>query len=245
MIDIVQNPGGTPLIRCSVSDFCSSMGYCELRINYHLKGIKPPQTKITIDGANMHEMEKLYEKEHFKFETVTQEALLDLTKDVEFAREGIFTRFERELTFGQDVTGLLVYGRADKVQRNKGTLIIEDSKFPEFKEKYIEKFEPFEDQKLQALIYLNSKFSENSSFQKECFEIACDKKAWIISIKDKKTMQSIKIFQGYQTQEAEEFLNKKIETFAMIVLGKLSPTHHGNKKKCARCRFNECEYKIT
>ena len=84
------------------------MGYCEIRINYCLKGIKPPQTKITIDGASLHEKEELYEKEHFKFEPVTKEALLDTTRDVEFAREGVFTRFERKLIVGQNEAALLV-----------------------------------------------------------------------------------------------------------------------------------------
>jgi hypothetical protein len=221
------------------------MGYCEIRINYCLKGIKPPQTKITIDGASLHEKEELYEKEHFKFEPVTKEALLDPTRDVEFAREGVFTRLQRELTFDQDKATLLVYGRADKVLRSKGTLIIEDIKFPEFKDKYRDKLEPYDDQKLQALLYLNSQFSENSSFQKDCFDIACDKRAWIINIKDKTTMESIKIFQGYQTKEAEEFLKEKVSRFAMIVLGKLGPKHHSNSKKCAACRFYDCEYKIS
>jgi len=245
LIDIVKNPNGTPLIRSSVSDFCGSMGYCELRINHYLKGIQPPQTKITIEGTMLHEKEEVYEKEHFKFEPVTKEALLDFKKDVEFAREGVYTRFERELSLAQDKVDLLVYGRADKVLRSKGTLIIEDSKFPEYKNKYLDKFEPFDDQKLQALLYLNSKFNENSSFQKDCFDIACDKRAWIINIKDKATMESIKIFQGYQTKEAEEFLNQKISSFAMIVMGKIGPMHHGNSKKCAKCRFNDCEHKIT
>jgi len=220
------------------------MGYCELRINHYLKGIKPPQTKITIDGTTLHKKEEVYEKEHFKFEPVTQETLLDFTKDIEFTREDVFTRFEREISFGQKKTDLLFYGRADKVFRSKGTLIIEDSKFPEYKDKYLDKFEPFDDQKLQALLYLNSKFSQTGSFQKECFDIACDNRAWIINIKDKATMESIKIFQGYQTKQAEEFLNQKISRFTMIVLGKLGPQHHGNSKKCVHCRFNDCQYKI-
>jgi len=245
LIDIIQNPNGTSFILSSVSDFCASMGYCELRISHYLKGIRPPQTKITIEGAKMHEKEELYEKEHFKFSQVTPEELIDFTKDVEFAREEVFTRYEKEITLLQNRTTLIVYGRADKVMRQKGTLIIEDSKFPEFKDKYQDKLEPFDDQKLQALLYLNSKFNENSSFQKECFEIPCDKKAWIINIKDKTTMKSIKIFQGYQTKEAEDFLNQKVSRFALIVSEKTSPIHHSNPKKCAKCRFTDCQYKIN
>jgi hypothetical protein len=107
---------------------------------------------------------------------------------------------------------------------------------------YHNKFEPFDNQKLQTLLYLNSNFSETSSLEeKECFEVCCEKKAWIINIKDKVTLESIKIFQGYQTKEAEDFLNKNISRFALLALGKLEPKHHNNSKKCRSCRFEECE----
>jgi hypothetical protein len=61
----------------SVSDFCGAMGYCELRIKYYIKGIKPPQTQITVDGTKSHEKEEAYEKEHFTFKPVTTEELTD------------------------------------------------------------------------------------------------------------------------------------------------------------------------
>ena len=157
----------------------------------------------------------------------------DLTKDIEFAREGLFTRFQRELSFGNEKLSLLLYGRADKIMRNKGTLIVEDSKYPASKGKYLGKYEPFDDQKLQTLLYLNSSYSENGSLdQNDCFDISCEKKAWIINVKDKATLESIKIFQGFQTIEAEHFLHAKISRFALIALGKLAPEHHNNAKKC-------------
>ena len=246
MIEIKQTLDGSPLIMSSVSDFCGSMGYCEVRVKHFLRGIKPPQTKITIDGTKSHEKEEVYEKEHFKFEPVTVEALKDFTKDIEFAREGLFTRFQRDLVFGDETLSVLLYGRADKVMRSKGTLIVEDSKFPATKDKYLEKFEPFDDQKLQTLLYLNSNYSENGSLQlKDCFDICCEKRAWIINIKDRATMESIKVFQGYQTKEAEDFLNDKISKFALLALGKLEPEHHNNIKKCQSCRFSDCQYKIV
>ena len=245
MIEIKQTPEGYPLIMSSVSDFCGSMGYCELRIKHYLKGIKPPQTQITIDGTKSHEKEEVYEKEHFTFEPVTEEGLKDLTKDIEFAREGLFTRFQRELSFGNEKLSLLLYGRADKVMRSKGTLIVVDSKYPASKDKYLIKYEPFDDQKLQTLLYLNSNYSESGSLKEnDCFDISCEKKAWIINIKDKATLESIKIFQGFQTNEAEHFLNTKISRFVLLALGKVEPEHHNNAKKCRSCRFNDCEYSI-
>jgi hypothetical protein len=245
LIEIKQTPDGNAFIMSSVSDFCASMGYCELRIEHFLRGIKPPQTQITIDGTKSHEKEEIYEKEHFTFEPVTEEGLKDLTKDIEYAREGLFTRFQREISYGNEKLSLLLYGRADKVMRSKGTLIVEDSKYPASKGKYLDKFEPFDDQKLQTLLYLNSNYSESGSLeQKDCFDICCDKKAWIINIKDKATLESIKIFQGFQTKEAEDFLNGKISRFALLALGKLEPEHHNNVKKCQSCRFKDCKFSI-
>lgn len=245
MIEVKQAPEGNLRILSSVSDFCASMGYCEIRIKHFLKGIKPHQTQITLDGIKSHEKEEEYEKEHFTFEPVTTEELEDFTKDIEFAREGLFTRFQRELSFDSVRLSLLVYGRADKVMRYNGTLIVEDSKFPSTRNKYQDKFEPFDDQKLQTLLYLNSSFSETGSFgEKECFDISCEKKAWIINIKDKFTMESIKIFQGFQTQEAEDFLNRTISRFTLVALGKLEPKHHNNFRKCQSCRFKDCEYAL-
>ena len=246
MIDIKQTPDGNPLIMSSVSDFCGSMGYCELRIKHYLKGIKPPQTQITIDGTKSHEKEEVYEKEHFTFEPITEEGLKDLTKDIEFAREGLFTRFQRELSFGNEKLSLLLYGRADKIMRNKGTLIVEDSKYPASKGKYLGKYEPFDDQKLQTLLYLNSSYSESGSLdQNDCFDISCEKRAWVINIKDKVTLESLKIFRGFQTEEAEDFLNEKIRRFALLALGKLEPGHHNNVRKCQGCRFKDCEYTLN
>jgi hypothetical protein len=247
MIKITEMPDGNPMIISSVSDFCDSMGFCEFKIKHFLKGIRPPQTKITIEGTKSHEKEAEYEKEHFEFVPLTQGELEDINKDVEFAREAIYTRFLTEIKYGKEKLSMLIVGQADKIARSEGMLIVEETKYPENKEKYLEKFEPFEDQKMQALLYLNSLFTENGSLNpKEWFEIPHKKKAWIINIKDKKTGRSIKIFKGIQTKGAEEFLKEKIGKFATIVLDKSEPEHHQNIKKCLSCRFfNGCEYKMA
>jgi hypothetical protein len=65
MIQIREMRSGNPMIISSVSDFCDSMGYCEFRIKHFLKGMKAPQTKMTIEGTKSHEKEIEYEKEHF------------------------------------------------------------------------------------------------------------------------------------------------------------------------------------
>lgn len=117
--------------------------------------------------------------------------------------------------------------------------------YPTNKEKYLGEIEPFEDQKLQTLLYLNSLYSEDGYIEPEkCFKIPHDEKAWIVNIKDKVTRESIKVFKGIQTREAEDFLDEKIGRFGLIVLGKTEPEQHGNVRKCQSCRFNDCEYKI-
>jgi len=223
------------------------MGYCEFKIKHFLKGVKPPQTKITIEGTALHEKEVEYEKEHFRFVHLTLKELENINKDIEFAREGMYTRFLTILKYGKKRLLVLIIGQADKVARSKGMLIVEESKYPDNTEKYLEKFEPFEDQQLQILLYLNSLFSDSSSLNpKEWFEIPHKKKAWIVNIKDKRSGKSVRIFKGIQNREAKDFLREKISRFAMIVLGALEPEHHRSIRKCIKCRFfDDCEHKIT
>lgn len=247
MIRIKERDGGNYIILSSVSDFSDSMGYCEFRIKHFLKGIKPPQTKITLEGTISHEKEVEHEKEHFEFVPLTRKELEDINEHLEFPREGIYTRLLTTERYGNRKLHVLIVGQADKISRSKGMLIVEESKYPENTEKYLEKFEPFEDQTIQALLYLNSRFSNNDSVDpKEWFEIPHRKKVWIINIKNKATRKSVKVFKGIQTREATHFLREKISRFALIVLGAVEPEHHRSIRKCMTCRlFNYCEYKIT
>ena len=247
MIQTRKMSDGNIAILSSVSDFCDSMGYCEFRIKHFLKGLKPPQTKVTIEGTESHEKEVKYEREHFEFVTITQKELENINKNMELPREGIFTRFPAKMKYGEKNLLMLIIGRADKIARSKGMLIVEETKYPENTEKYSEKIEPYEDQKLQALLYLNSRYTDNpDSASKEWFRIPHKGKAWIINIKDKKTRESIRIFKGIQTKGAKNFLMGKMSKFALVVMGKLEPEQHKNIKKCLSCRFvTGCEFKIT
>jgi|SRR5208283_141623 hypothetical protein len=245
MIEIKEMPDGSPFIISSVADFCDAMGYCEFKAKHFLKGIRPPQTKITIEGTKAHEKQEQYEREHFELVPINKEELADLTKDVECAYEAIQTRLLVPLKFGDEKLLMLIFGRADKLIRNKGMLIVEESKFPDNAARFLEKFEPYPDQKLQTLLYLNSHFTITSSFEpSDWFEIPHNEKVWIINIKNKNTGESIKIFRGIQTREAEEFLKDSLRRFALITLGKLEPKHHQNVRKCKPCRFKDCEYMI-
>ena len=247
MIRIRETAKGDYRILASVSDFCDSMGYCELRIRHFLKGVKPPQTQVTIEGTKSHEKEVEYEREHFEFVPLTQKELEDIKKDMELPREGTYTRFRTKIYNGNKKLSILIVGKADKIARSNEMLIVEELKNTWNKEKYLEKPEPYHNHILQALLYLNSRFTENPlSLPKEWFEIPHSQKVWIIRIKDVKTGEIVRIFKGIQTKEAEDFLIEKIVRFALIVLGVLQPEHHKNPNKCRSCRsFNDCEYKIT
>ena len=63
MIKIKELIDGNYELVSAVTDFCGSMSYCEFRIKYLLKGIKPPQTESTIAGTKAHVKEEAYEKE--------------------------------------------------------------------------------------------------------------------------------------------------------------------------------------
>ncbi len=235
MIRIKELPDGNPFILSAVTEFSDSMGYCEFKIKHLLRGIKPPQTRITIEGTKSHEKEVEYEKEHFKFVPVTSEEVADFTKDIEFAREAIFTRFLTKIPFGDKTVTMLLIGQSDKVARSKGMLIVEDTKFPQDTSKYTELSKPYDDQILQTLLYLNSSFSTTDSLEpKDWFTISHEEKVWIVNIKDKQTRQSVRVFKGSQTEEAKNFLNGKLSKFALISLGIQEPDHHNSVRKCRK-----------
>jgi hypothetical protein len=54
MIEVKASNGRLSVVS-TVSDFCDAMGYCEFKILLALKGIKPPPTKATIEGAKAHQ----------------------------------------------------------------------------------------------------------------------------------------------------------------------------------------------
>ena len=160
MIKISEQADGSCVLVSSVTDFCGSMGYCEYNIVHLLKGIKPPQTHLTIAGTKAHKKEEEYEKEHFTFVPLTKEDLVDSKKDIEFVRESVFTRYEITLDLGDRDLRVLLFDKADKVMRNGELLIVEDSKYPNNPWQYLKINRPYESQKMQALVYANSQFTE-------------------------------------------------------------------------------------
>jgi uncharacterized FlaG/YvyC family protein len=246
MIEVKVSHGNLSIVS-TVSDFCGSMGYCEFKIPLALKGIKPPPTEATIEGAKAHQRQEQFEREHFEMVPVTNEELADLSKDVEFAYESINTRLIVPLSLpNYPKANMLIFGRADKVYRSRGTLIVEESKFPFNPSKYLETYEPYPDHKLQTLLYLNSLFgSENSLESRTWFEIPHSQKAWIIKVKDRKTGDTIRTFKGLQTKELEQYMNINLQRFAQIATGELLPQHHQRQAKCAKCRIENCQHALS
>lgn len=246
MIEVKVSHGNLSIVS-TVSEFCVSMGYCEFKILLALKGIKPPPTEATIEGSKAHQRQEQFEKEHFEMAPVTSEELADLNKDVEFAYESISTRLIVPLSFpNYPKASMLIFGRADKVYRSRGTLIVEESKFPLNPSKYLETFEPYPDHKLQTLLYLNSLFGcENSLDSKTWFEIPHSQKVWIINVKDRKSGKIIKTFKGFQTGELEQYLKYNLQRFAQIAAGELLPLHHRRLAKCTKCRMENCPHNLA
>jgi len=167
---------------------------------------------------------------------------------VEFARETIYTRNLMSFQIENQKVLVLLSGRSDKIFRIKETLVVQDDKFPSNLEKYSDRFEPYPDQILQALTYLNSLYTDNGSFDPdEWFEIPHKGKAWIIRIRDKhKENKTFKIFKGIQNDEAEKYLKSNIERFACLVLGMKERMHHNVPDKCKPCRYLEqCEFRLV
>lgn len=244
----IESDGKITFIRTTVSDFCDSMGYCEHKIPFHIEGIKPAPSVETIQGTAAHEAEEKYEKENFEFVPITEQELSDVTKDVEFPRENVFTRLLFPVQAGSAKIALLIYGRADKIFRNQGTLYVQDDKFPTNITKYNERFEPFDDQKLQALTYLHSRFTDDGSFNPdEWFEIPHSNKGWIIQIRDKKNENKpFKIFKGIHNESSERFFTSSLQRFALLTLGLEERKHHDIAAKCKPCRFfDQCQFRLS
>jgi hypothetical protein len=88
MIEVKASNGRLSVVS-TVSDFCDAMGYCEFKIPIALRGIKPPPTEATIEGAKAHQKQEQFEKEHFEMET--QELLITLSEAKIKTKGNVFT----------------------------------------------------------------------------------------------------------------------------------------------------------
>lgn len=245
MIKIKQIDDQT-VIFSAVTDFTDSLGYCEHKIPIFIKGIKAPQTQATIDGSKAHKSEEEYEKEHVELVEVTEQQIKEPTHDIEFPREDIYTRLLTPLKISQNNVTVSLFGRTDKIKRSGQTLVVQDDKFVANPQSYQYRKEPYPDQLLQVLTYLNSTYSNSgSSNPEDWFEIPHKQKEWFVRICDKNTKQPYKVFNHVQDQFYFQFLKDNIERFARLALELEERKHHNIQAKCNACRYKyDCEFAL-
>jgi len=175
---------------------------------------------------------------------VTPEEITQPKKDVEFAREDIYTRLQVPLNLSQNNILVSLFGRTDKLKRIDQTLVVQDDKFTSNPQSYQNRTDPYPSQLLQVLTYLNSIYSHTkSSDPDDWFSLPHKQKQWIVRICDKTTKEPYKVFNQFQDSFHLQYLHNSIEQFARLALELVEPTHHNIKAKCNACRYkNDCEF---
>ena len=112
------------LLTASVTDFADSLGYCEYKIPLSIKGVKPKPSQALIQGAKAHHAEEKYEQEHVKLEPVSVKQIEDKEKNIEFARENIYSTLMIPFEFPTEKVLLTLSGRIDKIFRMDETLVV-------------------------------------------------------------------------------------------------------------------------
>jgi CRISPR/Cas system-associated exonuclease Cas4 (RecB family) len=264
MIRIIDHDD-TLSIACSVSEFVFCMEYCEFKIPFYIGGIKAPkhiESELRkAEGKSGHEQEEKIEIkkiEKGEIELLTKEEMItrlpDINANITFNREDIITKLFYKTKIDARDIDLILTGRADKVLREDGYLIVHEDKFPRNPLDYKRKSAPFNSQILQALIYLNSKFKKIATMEdmwtcqdiqnliniNKSFEIPHNNKKWIINIRDKNAEVDnniVKTFDGIQTDQDRIYLEGNLYRFIGLVLGKSEKIHHGNTRKCVPCEY--------
>jgi len=233
-------------LNASVTDFADSLGYCEYKIPLSIKGVRPRPTQALIQGTKAHHAEEKYEQEHVELEPVTITEIQDEKKDIEFARENIYSTLTIPFEFPRNNVLVSLSGRIDKIMRVDGTLIVQDDKFAGRPQSYDSKTQPYPSQLLQVLTYLNSTFSAKKSKKPEdIFEMPHTTKQWQIRICDRKTREPYKVFSEIQDAFSLHYLHSSLEKFAGIALNITQPAHHNSEPKCNACNLKSfCDYKI-
>lgn len=275
MIRIIDHDD-TLSVACSVSEFVFSMGYCEYKIPFYVGGIKPPrhmESEIRkSEGRIGHKKEEQIEIgkiEKGEIELLTKEEMItrlpDVNANISFSREDIITKLFYKTKIDSRDIDLVLTGRADKVSREDGYLVVYEDKFPKNPLEYAKRSVPFSSQILQALIYLNSKFKKKDNIitiedmwacqdiQKlvdisKSFEIPHINKKWVINIRDRSEESEnnvVKTFDGIQTDKDRAYLEGNLYRFVGLVLGKREKIHHGSTRKCAPCEYKSmCKFSL-
>ena len=242
----INKENDVTFLSAAVTDFADSLGYCEYKIPLSIKGIKPRPTQALIQGTKAHHEKEKYEQEHVELEPVTITEIKDEKKDIEFARENIYSTLTMPFEFPNENVLVSLSGRIDKIMRVDGTLIVQDDKFAGKPQVYDSKTQPYPSQLLQVLTYLNSTFSAKRSKKPEdIFEMPHTTKQWQIRICDRNTREPYKVFSEVQDSFSLHYLHTSLEKFASIAVNLTEPQHHNNKRKCDACNLKSvCDFRL-
>lgn len=222
-----------------MTDFTDSMGYCEYKIPFLKEGISIKTEEMIIGSEHHEELERI-ERETTITVPLTKKKLEDKKSDLNFIREDIHTAFTHEFDFSNGKAKLTLFGRADKVFREKEILIVSDDKHTANPSRHDTMREPYNDQLLQVLTYLHSKYNLGSSFG-GLAEIPHTKKMYKINIVDSKTKLIYKTYEDYVTKNHTELLFNYTSRFTQKCLQWDDLMHHNSKPKCKACGyFNDC-----
>lgn len=233
-------------LNAAVTDFADALGYCEYKIPLSIKGVKPKPSQSLILGTKAHHAEEKYEQEHIELEPVLIEEIEDEQKNIEFARENVYSTLSMPFEFPSENVLVSLSGRIDKIMRVDGTLLVQDDKFVGRPQIYDQKTQPYPSQLLQVLAYLNSVYSaKRSKDPEDWFEMPHTEKKWEIRICDRKTREPYKLFSEYQDAFSLHYFHMSLEKFVAIALDISEPEHHNSKSKCNACNLKSfCEFKI-
>lgn len=242
----IERDKNITFLNAAVTDFADALGYCEYKIPLSIQGVKPKPSQSLILGTQAHHAEEKYEQEHVELEPVLAEEIEDQTKNIEFARENVYSTLSIPFEFPTENALVTLSGRIDKIMRVDGTLLVQDDKFVGRPQVYEQKSQPYPSQLLQVLAYLNSVYSsKRSNNPEDWFEMPHTAKKWQIRICDRKTREPYKIFSEFQDAFSLYYLHSSLEKFTTISLGIEEPEHHNSASKCMACNLKSfCEFKI-
>ena len=239
MIAVEKNKNGINHVKAFVTDFTGAMGYCEFQIPFFIEGIHA-ETAEMLKGAEHHEEAERIERETTITVPLTKIKLEDKKSDLSFIREDIQTLFTQEFDFPEGKARLVLFGRADKVIRSKGTLIVSDDKHASNPRRYDSMSEPYIGQMLQVLTYLDSKYHLGETFG-GWTEIPHAEKMYQINIVDSRTKSIYKTYEDIVTKRHAELLYDYASRFTKKCLKLDALMHHNSKQKCKACGFfNDC-----
>jgi hypothetical protein len=222
-----------------VTDFTGAMGYCEFQIPFFIEGVKVETAQMAA-GTQFHEQAEKTEREAAVVVPLTRTELEDRQADLNFIREDIQTMFFVEFELPRGRATLELLGRADKVMRQKETLIISDDKHTHNPARHDSMMKPYSGQLLQVLAYLHSVYYLGDLLGWS--DIPHGKKAYQVNIIDSRTGLVYKTYEDVVGRKDAEFLFGNALRFTQKCLNLDELVHHNSKAKCKACGFfNDCD----